>query len=82
MNIHPKSIEYLLNGKPAPNLYISYVAFDLADDQLTFEPLLEEGRWFSVRKLKRSRHANYLEKILSNDRYEKINEGRNMIMSL
>ena len=74
MNIHPKFIEYLLNGKPAPNLYISYVAFDLADDQLTFEPLLEEGRWFSVRKLKRSRHANYLEKILSNDRYEKINE--------
>jgi hypothetical protein len=34
--LHPKSIEYLLNGKPAPNQYISYVAFDLADDQLTF----------------------------------------------
>ena len=72
--LHPKSIEYLLNGKPAPNQYISYVAFDLADDQLTFEPLLEEGRWFSVRKLKRSKHASYLEKTLSNDRYEKINE--------
>ena len=72
--LHPKSIEFLLSGKPTPNQYISYVAFDLTDDQLTFEPLLEEGRWFSVRKLKRSKHANYLEKILSNDRYEKINE--------
>jgi hypothetical protein len=72
--LHPKSIEFLLSGKPTPNQYISYVAFDLADDQLTFEPLLEEGRWFSVRKLKRSKHVNYLEKVLYNDRYDKINE--------
>lgn len=72
--LHPKSIEYLLNGRPTPNQYISYVAFDLADDQLTFEPLFEEGRWFNVRKLKRSKHASYLEKILRNDRYIKIDE--------
>ena len=72
--LHPKAIEFLLSGKPTPNQYISYVIFDLADDQLSFEPLLEEGRWFSVRELKRGKHADYLEKILSNDRYAKIDE--------
>lgn len=72
--LHPKSTEYTLEEKPIPNQYLSCVLFDLTDNQLTFEPILDEGRWFNVRRLGRSKYADYLEKLLTDDSYTKIND--------
>ncbi len=74
--LHPKSIEYLLTGKPTPNQYVCYMAYELTDGLLSFVPLIEDASWFHVRKLKRSKYANYVEKLIDDDRYTKINECR------
>ena len=52
------------------------MAYELTDGLLTFAPLIEDASWFHVKKLKRSKYANYVEKLIDDDRYTKINECR------
>lgn len=72
--VHPRSIRYIINGQPVPNLLFSYQNCELADDEISLLPQNDQHDWFRLTHLIRSSHAKYFQALLSDDTKEKINE--------
>jgi hypothetical protein len=72
--LHPKVIDYLLKGEQLPNQYIAYYEYDLTDGKLSFDPIIDEGKWFGARNLTRSGIADRFDERLADYKYTKVNE--------
>ena len=76
--IHPHAIRYLVSGKSLPNNLFAYLDCQIqADsesesvDAISFSPLSTDGRWFTLKQLKRSNNEAFFQNLLDSERYVK-----------
>lgn len=77
--IHPHAIRYLISGRALPNNLFAYLECEMKieshpTDIISLTPLSEDGRWFTLRQLRRSKNEEFFKKLLYNGLYEKINK--------
>ncbi len=71
--VHPKAIEPLLKGEKLPSDCYAHVDCVLKKNCMEFQPYLQMFEWFNLRKLYRSNHADYYNRLLTEHRYEQVN---------
>ena len=72
--IHPRSIRYLVEGKPLPNALVAYMDCVIGDGAISLAPLPESDDWFALRKLVRPATAAPHEQLLHDGRWTQCNE--------
>lgn len=72
--VHPKSIRFIIDGQPIPNMLFGYFNSQVSDEEISFSPRDDRSEWFSLRHLIRSSHAKYFQGLLSDESRRKINE--------
>jgi hypothetical protein len=76
--IHPHAIRYLVSGKSLPNNLFAYLDCQIQADSdsksvnaISFSPLSTDGRWFTLKQLKRSNNEAFFQNLLDSERYVK-----------
>ncbi|MBP5338909.1 MAG: hypothetical protein J6Z14_06345 [Prevotella sp.] len=72
--VHPKSIRYIVNNQPIPIILVAYQYCQLTQDEINLTPQNDGNDWFSVSRLRRSSHAEYLQKLIDDDSRKRVNE--------
>jgi hypothetical protein len=72
--VHPRSISYIINSQPIPNMLFAYLNSQVSDDEIEFIAKDDNSNWFGLRHLIRSSHAKYFLGLLGDDSRTKINE--------
>ena len=72
--VHPRSIHYIVSGRPVPNLLFAYHQCQLSPNEIILSPKNEVSNWFSLRHLARSSHAKYFQALFDDEKKVKINE--------
>ena len=70
--VHPKAIRNLVTSTPTPNKYFAYLRWNQQNDELTFIPISEDDKWFTLRRLKRN-NQKLLQQVVDDKRYERLN---------
>lgn len=75
--IHPHAMRYLVSGKAIPNNLIAYLDCHIQTDNskqiesISFSPQSQDGKWFTLSKLKHSTNEKFFQNLLDNERIEK-----------
>jgi hypothetical protein len=72
--VHPRSIRYIINGQPVPNMLFAYQNCQMSHEEIVFSPKDGGNDWFRLRHLIRSSHAKYYQMLLDDDTRKKTNE--------
>jgi len=72
--VHPRAIHYMISGQPVPTMLFAYQHCLPSQDELVFVPQNDGNDWFSVRRLRRSSHATFYQRLLDDETKEKTNE--------